>query len=111
MRKKINQLAKGITDSSVKTAETLDMLEKGQIRVRTDFAFEEKALDTVTRLAGFAVRALIIVAVLIGCGLLCTVTPIGTDKIAGAIAFRGVGIAGIIVGLFFAQRLIRDMKK
>ena len=108
---KLLQLAKGVTDSSTKTAEALDMLEKGQIRVRTDFAFEEKALDTVTRLAGFAIRALIIVAVLIGCGLLCTVTPIGSDKIAGAIAFRGVGIAGIIVGLFFAQRLIREMKK
>jgi len=108
---KLLQLAKGVTDSSTKTAEALDMLEKGQIKVRTDFAFEEKALDTVTRLVGYAIRALIIVAVLIGCGLLCTVSPIGGDKIAGAIAFRGVGIVGIIVGLFFAQRLIREMKK
>ncbi len=108
---KLLQLAKGVTDSSTKTAEALDMLEKGQIKVRTDFAFEEKALDTVTRLAGYAIRALIIVAVLIGCGLLCTVAPVGSDKIAGAIAFRGVGIAGMIIGLFFAQRLIREMKK
>ena len=107
---KLLQLAKGITDSSTKAAETLDMLEKGQIRVRTDFAFEEKALGTVTRLAEYAIRAVIIVALLIGCGLLCTVSPIGSDKIAGAIAFRGVGIAGIIVTLFFAQRLFRDMK-
>ena len=108
---KLLQLAKGITDSSTKTAEALDMLEKGQIKVRTDFAFEEKALDTVTRLAGYAIRALIIVAVLIGCGLLCTVSPLGSDKIVGAVAFRGVGISGIIIGLFFAQRLIREMKK
>ncbi len=108
---KLLQLAKGVTDSSTKTAEALDMLEKGQIRVRTDFAFEEKALNTVTRLAGYAIRALIIVAVLIGCGLLCTVSPIGSDKILGAIAFRGVGIVGMIIGLFFAQRLIREMKK
>ena len=107
---KLLQLAKGITDSSTKTAEALDMLEKGQIKVRTDLAFEEKALDTVTRLAGYAIRALIIVAVLIGCGLLCTVSPLGSDKIIGAIAFRGVGIVGIIIGLFFAQRLIREMK-
>ena len=108
---KLLQLAKGITDSSTKSAEALDMLEKGQIRVRTDFAFEEKALDTVTRLAGYAIRALIIVAVLIGCGLLCTVSPVSGDKVTGAVAFRGVGIVGIIVGLFFAQRLIREMKK
>ena len=73
---KLLQLAKGVTDSSVKTAETLDMLEKGQIKVRTDFAFEEKALDTVTRLTGYAVRALIIVALVIGSCLLCTSPPL-----------------------------------
>ena len=57
------------------------------------------------------VRYAIIVAVLIVCGMLCTVAPIGSDKIVGAIVFRGVGIVGIIIGLFFAQRLIREMKK
>ena len=108
---KLLQLAKGITDSSTKSAEALDMLEKGQIKVRTDFAFEEKALGTVTCLVGYAIRALIIAAVLIGCGLLCTVSPISGDKIIGATVFRGVGIVGIIIGLFFAQRLIREMKK
>ena len=49
-------------------------------------------------------------ALIIGCGLLCTVSPVASDKIAGAIAFRGVGIAGLIVCAFFAQRLYRDMK-
>ena len=63
---KLVQLFKGVTDSSVKTAETLDMLQKGQVKFHTDFAFEEKALNTVSRLTGYAVRALIIVALLIG---------------------------------------------
>jgi len=108
---KLLQLAKGVTDSSTKTAEALDMLEKGQIKVRTDFAFEEKALATVSRLTGYVIRALVILALIIGCGMLCTVSPIASDKIAGAIVFRGIGIAGLIVSFFFAQRLYREMKK
>ncbi len=108
---KLLQLANGIIDSSAKTAETLDMLEKGQLKVRTDFSFEEKALDAVSRLAGYAIRALIIVALIIGSGLLCTTSALTVDKVAGAIAFRAVGICGIIVSLFFAQRLFREMKK
>ena len=87
------------------------MLEKGQIKVRTDFAFEEKALATVSRLTGYVIRALVILALIIGCGMLCTVSPIASDKIAGAIVFRGIGIAGLIVSFFFAQRLYREMKK
>ena len=108
---KLLQLAKGITDSSTKTAEALDMLEKGQIKVRTDFAFEEKALGSITRFVEYVIRAIVILALFIGCGFLCTVSPIASDKIAGAIAFRGVGISGMIVCAFFAQRLYRDMKK
>lgn len=73
--KKLLQLANDLTDSSVKTAESLDMLEKGQIRVRTDFSFEEKAMKTVKQLTGYLVRALIIVALLIGSSLLCTASP------------------------------------
>ncbi len=109
---KLMQLAKGVTDSSAKTAETLDMLEKGQIKVRTDFAFEDHALDTVTRLANYAIRALIIVAVLIGSAILCTSSSFAGDNVAAVtVVFRAIGFCGIVVSLFFAQRLIREMKK
>jgi ubiquinone biosynthesis protein len=109
---KLLQLAKGITESSTKTAETLDMLEKGQIKVRTDFAFEEKALETVTRYTKYAIKALIIVAVLIGSAILCTTSVLSGEGIkAFTIAFRAIGIIGFAVGLFFGQRLIREMKK
>ena len=109
---KLMQLAKGVTDSSAKTAETLDMLEKGQIKVRTDFAFEDHALDTVTRLAHYAIRALIIVAVLIGSAILCTSSSFAGDNVAAVtVVFRAIGFCGIVVSLFFAQRLIREMKK
>ena len=109
---KLVQLAKGITDSSVKTAETLDMLQKGQIRVRSDFAFEEHALNTVTRIANYAIRALIIVAVLIGSCILCTSSSFAGDNVSAVtIVFRAIGFCGIFVGLFFAQRLVREMKK
>ena len=108
---KLLQLANGLTNSAVKTADTLDMLEKGQIKLRTDVGIEEKALDAINRLAFYAIRALIIVAVLIGSCLLCTASAFeGSDVAAVTIVFRGIGFAGIVTGLFFAQRLIREMK-
>ena len=108
---KLLQLFNGVTDSSVKKAETLDMLQKNQITLHTDFAFEEKALETVNRITEYVIRGLIIVALIIGSTLLCTTTPIAEGNTTGAIVFRGVGIAGYIVSLFFAQRLYRNKKK
>ena len=102
---------KGVTDSSAKTAETLDMLEKGQIKVRTDLAFEEKALNTVTRLTGYAIRTLLIVAFFIGSCLLCSSSPITSAGTAFTVAFRAIGFVGYVVSVFFAYRLYRDMKK
>ena len=101
---------KGVTDSSAKTAETLDMLEKGQLKVRTDFSFEEKALNTVTRLTGYAIRALLIVAFVIGSCLLCSSTAITSARTAFTVAFRTIGFVGYIISAFFAYRLYRDMK-
>ena len=108
---KLLQLFNGVTDSSVKKAETLDMLQKNQITLHTDFAFEEKALETVNRITEYVIRGLIIVALIIGSTLLCTTTPIAEGNTTGAIVFRGVGIAGYIVSLFFAQRLYRNKRK
>ena len=108
---KLLQLFNGVTDSSVKKAETLDMLQKKQIKLPTEISFDEKALETVNRLTGYAVRALIIVALIIGSTLLCTVTPLAADQTTGAVVFRGVGIVGYIVSLFFAQRLYRNIRK
>ena len=106
---KLLQLANGIIDSSVKTAETLDMLEKGQLKVRTDMAFEEKTLNTVNRLVGYVVRALIIIALITGSCMLCQTSPISGN--AGAITFRGLGSIGFLVSVFFSYCLYRDMKK
>ena len=108
---KLLQLFNGITDSSVKKAETLDMLQKDQIKIPTEFSIEKTTLETVNRLTAYLVRALIIVALIIGSTLLCTTNPIADDRMIGAIVFRGVGIVGYIVSLFFAQRLYRNMIK
>lgn len=108
---KLLQLFKGITDSSVKKAETLDMLQKDQLKVHTGLDIEEKAIDNLTRLTKYFVRGLIVVAILIGSALLCTTTPIAEGNAAGAIAFRGVGIVGFILGLFYSFLLYRNMKK
>ena len=109
---KLIQLFNGITESSTKSAEALDMLEKGQIKVRTDLAFEEKALGTITRLSGYFIRALIIVALLIGSCLLCTTSAFNGENISAVtIVFRAIGFVGLVVSLFFAQRLYRNMTK
>lgn len=108
---KLLQLFNGITDSSSKTAEALDMLEKGQIKVRTDFAFEEKALNNVNRLVGYAIRALLIVALFIGSCLLCSSAEITNAATAFTIAFRALGLIGYAVSVFFGYRLYRSMKK
>ena len=104
------KLIKGATDSSTKTAEALDMLEKGQIRVRTDFCFGDKALASISRLTGYAVRALMIIALFIGSCLLCTV-PSASGGSGLTAALPMLGIVGYIVSVFFAYRLFNDMKK
>lgn len=109
---KLLQLANGIINSSTKTAETLDMLEKGQIKVHTDFGFDDKSLDTIRHIAQYTVRALIIVAVLIGSALLCTTSALTGEGVAAVtIILRAIGLIGFFVGLFFAQRLYRNMMK
>ncbi|MBR0405297.1 MAG: AarF/ABC1/UbiB kinase family protein [Eggerthellaceae bacterium] len=97
--------------SSAKTAETLDMLEKGQIRVRTDFSFEEKALKSVDRIAGYAIRALLVIALFIGSCLLCTVSPNAMETTPLFFAFPIVGSVGYVVSVFFAYSLYKNMKK
>lgn len=108
---KLLQLFNGVTDSSVKKAETLDMLQKGQIKIPTEHSLEKTTLETLNRLTRYMVRALIIVALIIGSTLLCTTMPISDEKMVGAYALRGIGMAGYLVSLFFAQRLIRNMMK
>ena len=109
---KLLQLFKGVTDSSTKSAEALDMLEKGQIKVRTDFAFEEKALGTITRLVHLAIRAVLIFALMIGSSILCTTSAFNGENVSAAtIIFRGIGLGGFAVSVFFAYRLYRSMKK
>lgn len=108
---KLVQLFKGVTDASTKTAEAMDMLEKGQIKVRTDFSYEDKTREAVDRFTGYAIRAFLIVGLFIGSCLLCTVDGLTSNGASITIAFPCIGIIGIIVSLFFGQRLYRNMKK
>ena len=104
------QAVKVLAAICTKGGETLDMLEKGQIRTRTDFAFEEKALGSVERLVGYAVRAVLIAAILIGSCLLCTVPINAMETTPFLIAFPVLGSIGYLVCVFFAYRLYRDVK-
>ena len=108
---KLLQLFKGVTDSSTKTAETLDMLEKGQIRVRTDFSFEEKALGSVNRFVNYAIRGLMVIALFIGSCLLLMASAHTGDGTTITTVFRVMGFIGYAVSIFFAYRVYRNMKK
>ena len=100
-----------VSRSSAKTADTLDMLEKGQIKVRTDFGFEQKALGKVEQLTGFVIRSLMIIALFIGSCLLCTVPVDAMETTPFLVAFPVVGAIGYVVSIFFAWRLYKSMKK
>ena len=105
------QLAKGTTDTTIKTAETLDMLEKGQIKVHADLGMSDKTVAVVSRLTGYAIRALLIIAFFIGSCLLCTLPAKTGDGMEVADAFAILGTAGYALSVFFAYRLYKDMKK
>ena len=109
--KMLFQLVKGVTDSSTKSAEAFDMLEKGQIRVHTDYGFDDKASATISRLTGYAIRALLVIALFIGSCMLCVASVFKDGASSLTTAFQIMGIAGYIVSVFFAYRLFTKMKK
>ncbi len=108
---KLFQLSEAITNSSNKTAEAYDMLEKGQIKVGSEFSFEDKTLNIVNRLTGYLVRALVIVALIIGSSILCTSSVISEDREVISIIFRAVGFVGFVSGALLAFKLCKDVKK
>lgn len=105
------QFVKSTTESSTKTAQTLDMLEKGQIKVRTDFGFEDKALAVINRLAGYAVHTLMTIALFIGSCLLCTVPVTTGDGNTLAAAFPVMGICGYALSIILAIIIFYKMRK
>ena len=109
--KKLLQLADGLTNSSTKKAEALDMLEKGQVKVRTDFSFEEKTQNTVRSLTGYVMRGLVVIALFIGSCLLCLTSSLFKESSVLMIIFLILGLLGICVSVFFTWRIYRNLKK
>ncbi len=108
---KLVQLFQGLTDSATKSAEALDMLEKGQVKIRTDFSFEEKALNTVNRITGYAIRAFMIAALFLGSCLVCLASAMTGEGDPVRIVFQAMGWIGYAVSVFFAYRLYKNSKK
>ena len=50
-------------------------------------------------------------ALMLGSALLCTTAPLNPDNVAGAVAFRTVGIIGFLVSIYFGFHLVGKMKK
>ena len=108
---RLMRMVQGLTDSSVKTAEALDMLEKGQIKVRMDFAFEDNALKSIKRQIRYIMEGFLIVALFIGSTLLCTTTPLEGTGPFDAIALRTIGVTGYFICVYAGAHLVRKMKK
>ena len=108
---KLVQLFQGVTGASSKTAEVLDMMEKGQFKLRTDIGIDDKGLPNVGRITGYAARGIIIAAILIGSSIMCLSSSLTGDSDAIKIIFRVIGFSGIGLGIFFAFRLFRNIKK
>ena len=95
----------------IQDADKRDGAQKGQLTIHTDFAFSEKAGETVSRLTRYAVRGILVAALMLGSALLCTTAPLSPDNTAGALAFRTVGIIGFLASIYFGFRLFGKMKK
>lgn len=108
---KLLQFFKGVTNSSQKTAEVLDMLEKGQLKLRTDIGIDDKGLPNIGRVAGYAARGIIIAALFVGSSIMCLSSSLTTDSDVIKIIFRVIGFSGIGLGVLFALRLLRKIKK
>ena len=108
---RLMRMAQGLTDSSIKTAEVLDMLEKGQIKARMDFAFEDNALKSIKRQIRYIMEGFLTVALFIGSTLLCTTTPLEGTGPFDAIALRTIGVTGYFICVYAGAHLVRKMKK
>ena len=108
---KLLQLFNGVTDSSVKTAETLDMIQKGQVRFHSDVGFEENGLHEVNRLIGYVTRAFLVIALFVGSCLLCVAASNMEQGTALKVVFLVMGLVGYALSIFFAFRIYRNMKK
>ena len=97
--------------STAKTAETLDMIEKGQIRLHSDIGLEQKSLEALKQIANFIVRALMIIALFMGSCLLCTEPPNAMEGTDLPAVFPIMGFVGYIVCLWLAFFLYRSVKK
>ena len=97
--------------ASAKTAESLDMLEKGQIRLNTGFNFEQRGLESVSKMVEYAIQALMIIALFLGSCMLCTVPPNAMEGTSLPAVFPIMGFIGYVVSLWLTYFLYRSMKK
>lgn len=108
---KLVHFFQGVGGASSKTAEVLDMMEKGQLKLRTDISIDDKGVPNISRIAGYAARGLVIAALLVGSSIMCLSSSLTGDSDVIRIIFRVIGFSGIGLGILFAIRLFRSIKK
>lgn len=83
----------------------------GQIGVHANLGMDDRTAAVVSRLTGYAVRALLIAAFFIGSCLLCTVPVMADNGMTVTAVLAGLGVVGYIISVIFAYRLLKDVKK
>lgn len=91
-----------------KAVETLDMLEKGQIRVTADMGFDGKGLRNVDRLAKNALLAFMSIALFLGSCILCLMPD---PSVSRAWGIPIVGLVGFLIGVCFMCYVVHNIKK
>lgn len=92
-----------------KASETLDMLQKGQVKVGLDFDLERKAAGFKTVLDTFSL-SLIAAALFVGSCIMCTTSM--EPRILGVPFIGAAGFAcGLALAVYVFVRIFRDVRK
>ena len=94
---KLLQNLENTAELPTKTVEVLDMLEKGQIKVRSDLGFEDKGLHELTRLMRDGFIAVMAMALFIGSCIIC-VMPVD-PSIQRVMGIPVLGFVGYLLGI------------
>lgn len=94
---KLLQNLENTAELPTKTVEVLDMLEKGQIKVRSDLGFEDKGLHELTCLMRDGFIAVMAMALFIGSCIIC-VMPVD-PSIQRVMGIPVLGFVGYLLGI------------
>ncbi|MBR3160601.1 MAG: AarF/ABC1/UbiB kinase family protein [Atopobiaceae bacterium] len=89
-----------------KAVETMDMLQKGQLKIGGDFGMERRSLSTFSWVADGAIRALMAGSLFLGSCLLCL-----TELEPRILGVPAIGFAGFVIGFVLMLQVFLDLRR